>query len=496
MKNSSFRSDAGLPLLLLNLLLIVAVVVPCIGVDVPLPMMIVLGALPVVGILIGTFYRKHLHRTQQPLREIATVIREVSSGHVTRRIARIDPDNPLADICWGLNDMLDQLETCFREQATALAYVRQERYFRPAQTAGLRGVFREALEHTNESLSTLAKSHQTEMKNRLLSQLGQLNSNNLVRNLITNQRDMVNITDATDHLETLATQMAQAAEDSRASMNTVTHDLNSIIEKVDTTSMAIEALNARGGEITGTVALIKNVADQTNLLALNAAIEAARAGEHGRGFAVVADEVRKLAENTIKASERIGQVMHMLLQDAQRMLDDATEMKSMAHVSQNSVGALAERFDAFAASSRESLTRIGYVHDTSFASLVKVDHFIYKQNAYLAIDAGKTSSAAQAVAVGADECRFGRWFATDNAQSAGLRDTQAFKQLQEPHQAVHRNMQQAIAMLSSHWQTDVAMQEKIRAAFTAAEQASDGLMTNLDAMVAEKHHVASRDAHV
>jgi methyl-accepting chemotaxis protein len=488
MKNSSFHFDLGLPLLLLNLLLIVATVTSFIGGNPSLPVTIGLGVLPAIGILVSVFCLRKWRKAHQPLRDIATVIQEVAAGRVTSRIARVDDDNPLTGICWGLNDMLDQLEACFREQATTLAYVGQARYFRPAQTAGLHGVFREALEHTNESLKTLAEGHQTQMKNRLLSRLGQLSSTNLVHNLRTNQQDLTNITTATDRLEAIATQLATEADDSRASMNQVTADLNRIIDKVDATSAAIESLNARGGEITGTVALIKNVADQTNLLALNAAIEAARAGEHGRGFAVVADEVRKLAENTIKASERIGQVMDMLLADARRMLDDATAMKTMAHASQVSVGALAGQFDDFSASSRESLRRISYVHDVSFASLTKVDHFIYKQNAYLAAEAGANSGAAQEVAISAENCRFGRWLADDSASTTGLRATRATQDARAPHAAVHRRLQEALALLApGTWHTDATIQDRALIAYEAGERASDELVMALDAMVAERH---------
>ena len=134
-------------------------------------------------------------------------------------------------------------------------------------------------------------------------------------------------------LEFLATSMIadrtqKATEEGYEAVQNVIKEINSIEAAVDNTSSVMEELGASSQKIGDIIAVIDEIADQTNLLALNAAIEAARAGEQGRGFAVVADEVRKLAERTSKATKEITATITFIQDDTAKAIDSMLKGKN------------------------------------------------------------------------------------------------------------------------------------------------------------------------
>ncbi|GGP24629.1 methyl-accepting chemotaxis protein [Silvimonas amylolytica] len=138
----------------------------------------------------------------------------------------------------------------------------------------------------------------------------------------------------------------------------VSMEINGLLTEVNAASDLIAGLVERSREIGGVSGEIKEIADQTNLLALNAAIEAARAGEHGRGFAVVADEVRKLAERTSQATGRIGQMVDAIRTDTDEVVNSMHAVTPRVSGSVHMAGEAAHALQAISADANANLERV------------------------------------------------------------------------------------------------------------------------------------------
>jgi methyl-accepting chemotaxis protein len=165
------------------------------------------------------------------------------------------------------------------------------------------------------------------------------------------------------------------AEDGKKVADGAVNTVNRVYTSTVELAGMVEKLNRRVTEIGGIVTVIKDIADQTNLLALNAAIEAARAGEQGRGFAVVADEVRKLAERTIKAtseiSEKINAVQEESVQTSRSMDEASGEVtKATEYISQ--VGNTLDQIVEAVKKVRDQITQIAVAVEEQSATSEEV----------------------------------------------------------------------------------------------------------------------------
>jgi len=138
----------------------------------------------------------------------------------------------------------------------------------------------------------------------------------------------------------------EAATKGKDVVSHTVHSINALADEVENTSHVISTLQQNSDNIGSVLDVIRSVAEQTNLLALNAAIEAARAGEQGRGFAVVADEVRTLASRTQQSTEEIQQIILQLQNDSSHAVKAMEKGRSQAQVSVSQAAKAGESLEA------------------------------------------------------------------------------------------------------------------------------------------------------
>lgn len=387
----------------------------------------------------------------EPIRELDKTAHELATGEtVFGRRLPIKGEDELASASRSFNAFIERVEKTAKQ-----AEAEEER-----------------------AKAAKAEAEQSLRKSNLLVKLANLLIGGLIHNTKDVQNSMATNIETVRHVNSLNEQTGSVIQ----KVNNETRDIIKVVGNMKDTAQHTETqaeqLNQSVDEIADVVSLIKEISEQTNLLALNAAIEAARAGEHGRGFAVVADEVRSLANRTQKAAEEVEANIARLKNNSSQMLESGRQNAHLAGSAIEKLTSFREALNQLVDNAHQIKLENEVIAYEVFTNLAKLDHIMFKGNAYASV----FEEERKAEFGDHHSCRLGKWYEQGEGKRF-LSKAPSYSKVELPHRKMHEHILTVLECVDKHDCVD--RRDRVVNHFAGTEEASKELFDVLNQIVAE-----------